>query len=125
LNRPARRRDQWDRDKAEGDKSMSESATPEQSGRHRFLFVALSCYLIATFLYRTLTPAHEYAMRTEQLMTIGLDILAVIGLAGLRAHGSKGLYWAGLPAGIGLLLIRLNSDASWWTGHLMYSLPPR
>ena len=104
---------------------MSKSATPAQSGHSRFLFVALSCYLIATFLYRTLTPAHEYAMRTEQVMTIGLDILAVIGLATLHEHGSKVLYWGGLLAGVGLLLIRLHSDASWWTGHLMYSLPPR
>jgi hypothetical protein len=114
-----------DRDKAEGDESVSKSATPAQSGHHRFLFVALACYLIAIFLYRTLTPAHEYAMRTEQLMTIGLDILAVVGLASLHAYGSKALYWAGLLAGVGLLLIRLHSDASWWTGHLMYSLLPR
>lgn len=104
---------------------MSKSATPAQNGHSRFLFVALACYLIATFLYRTLTPAHEYAMRTEQVMTIGLDILAVVGLASLHAYGSKALYWAGLFAGVGLLLIRLHSDASWWTGHLMYSLPPR
>jgi hypothetical protein len=101
------------------------SATPADNGHTRFLFVALACYLIATFLYRTLTPAHEYAMRTEQVMTISLDILAVAGLAGLHTYGSKALYWAGLVAGIGLLLIRLHSDASWWTGHLMYSLLPR
>ena len=103
----------------------SKSATPAQSSHHRFLFIALSCYLIATFLYRTLTPAHEYAMRAEQLMTIGLDILGVIGLASLHAYGSKALYWTGLLAGVGLLLIRLHSDASWWTGHLTYSLLPR
>jgi hypothetical protein len=56
-------------------------------------------------------------------MTIGLDLLAVVRLGSLHAYGS--MYWAGLLAGIGLLLIRLHSDASWWTGHLMFSLPPR
>jgi len=24
-----------------------------------------------------------------------------------------------------MLAIRLNGDASWWTGHLVYTLPPR
>jgi hypothetical protein len=98
---------------------------PAETGRSRVLFFVLSCYLIGTFLYRTLTPAHEYALRSEQLLTIGLDCLAVIGLAGLRAQGPKPLFWTALLAGICLLLIRFTSDASWWTGHLMYSLSPR
>ena len=58
-------------------------------------------------------------------MTIGLDILAVVGLASLHAYGPKALYWAGLLAGIGPLLIRLHSEASWWTGHLMCPLLTR
>jgi hypothetical protein len=104
---------------------MSKGATPADNTHARFLFIALACYLIATLLYRALTTAHEYPMRTEQVMTIGLDLLAVVGLTGMRAHGPKALYWAGLLAGIGLLLIRFHSDASWWTGHLSYSLLPR
>ena len=102
---------------------MSKSATSSDNGR--ITFFLLSCYLIANFLYRTLTPAHEYAMRTEQIMTIGLDLLCVVGLIGMRARGPKPLFWVALLSGIGILLIRFNSDASWWTGHLMYSLPPR
>ena len=30
-----------------------------------------------------------------------------------------------IVAGVGLFVIRLNSDASWWTGHLVYFLSPR
>ena len=113
------------RDTSPGGHVMSEPAMPANAGRLRVLFLVVSGYLIATFLYRTLTPAHEFALRDEQLLSIGLDLLAVIGLAGLRTQGPKPLFWAALLAGIGLLLIRFTSDAAWWTGHLMYSLPAR
>jgi hypothetical protein len=28
------------------------------------------------------------------------------------------LFWFGLIAGVGSLLIRFTGDAAWWTGHL-------
>jgi len=92
------------------------------NNRSWILFLLLSCYLIATFVYRTTVTAHEYPMRAEQLLSIGLDLLGVVGLIGLRAHGPKPLFWTALIAGILLFLIRLTSDAAWWTGHLSYSL---
>jgi hypothetical protein len=104
---------------------VSNATTPAGSGRHEILFFVVSLYLIGTFLWRVLVEAHEYAMRTEQMLTIGLDLLMVIGLFGIRAHGPKPLFWIAMVAGVGLLLIRFTSDAAWWTGHLMYSLPPR
>ena len=81
--------------------------------------------LIASFLWRTLTAAHEYPMRSEQVMTMLIDLGLIVGLYGTRQRLPKALFWCALVAGIGLFLIRLTSDASWWTGHLAYSLLPR
>ena len=72
-----------------------------------------------------LTPAHEYPMRSDQMLTMALDFLGLVGLIGLRVSIPKPLFWIGLVAGIGLLALRLNGDAGWWTGHLVYSLSPR
>ncbi len=87
----------------------------------------VSIYLIPTFLGRAFTPAHEYPMRPEQLMEMGLDLLCIVGLVGLKTRLSRGtvLFWVALLAGIGLFAIRFTSDASWWTGHLVYYLEPR
>jgi hypothetical protein len=35
------------------------------------------------------------------------------------------LFWIALMAGLGLFAIRLNGNASWWTGHLRYDIGPR
>ena len=94
------------------------------SNRNWTMFLVLSIYMIAIFLWRVLTPAHEYPMRSEQVLTIGLDLLALIGLVGLKVQLEKGkiLFWIALIAGVGLFAIRLTGDASWWTGHLVYTL---
>jgi hypothetical protein len=81
--------------------------------------------LIASFLWRTLTAAHEYPMRSEQVMTMLIDLGLIAGLYGMRQRLPAALFWIALVCGIGLFLIRLNGDASWWTGHLAYSLLPR
>jgi len=81
--------------------------------------------LIGHFLWNVLTPAHEYQMRSEQMLTMGLDFLGLLGLIGLRTSIPKPLFWFALLAGIGLLALRLNGDAGWWTGHLVYSLSRR
>jgi hypothetical protein len=105
--------------------SDQQAAAAGLSTRNRTLSFVLSCYLIATFLWRAFTPAHEYPMRSVQVMEIALDLLAVVGLIGLKANVPKPLFWVALIAGLALFAIRLNGDASWWTGHLMYSLRPR
>ena len=81
--------------------------------------------LIASFLYRLFVAAHEYPMRTEQVMTMLIDLGLIAGLFGMRQRLPAALFWIALICGIGLFLIRLTSDASWWTGHLAYSLLPR
>ena len=98
-----------------------------QENHNWIIFLLLSIYLICTFLWRALTKAHEMPLRTEQLMTIGLDVLTVAGLIGLNARlaRAKPLFWIALVAGVGLFAIRLNGDGSWWSGHLFYNLCPR
>ena len=85
----------------------------------------LVVYLIGSFLWRVLLPAHEYPGRTATYLGIAVDVLAIVGLIGIRDGVPKALFWIALVAGIGLFAIRLNGEASWWTGHLVYTIPPR
>ena len=107
--------------------STQQTGTPAAPNRNFTLMVILSIYLIGTFLWRALAPAHEYPMRPEQLMEMGVDLMCIVGLVGVKTQLSKGtlLFVVALLAGIGLFAIRLTSDASWWTGHLVYYLEPR
>jgi hypothetical protein len=85
----------------------------------------LVVYLIGSFLWRVLTPAHEYPGRFSTYLDMAVDILTMVGLIAIRANVPKPLFWVALIAGVALFAIRLNSEASWWTGHLVYALPPR
>jgi len=102
---------------------------PLSSNRNGVVFLVISVLLIGTFLYRTLVPAHEYAMRSDQLLTMGTDLLLIVGLVGVKGRaqmtGGTILFWIALIAGIGLFAIRLLGDDQWWTGHLVYYLEPR
>ena len=82
-------------------------------------------YLIGSFLWRVLTPAHEYPGRFSTYLEMALDALVIAGLIGIRANIPKPLFWVALIAGVAMFVIRLNGDASWWTGHLVYTIPPR
>jgi hypothetical protein len=105
-----------------GESAMAElqSKTPGPIVRY-----GLVAYLIGSFLWRVLTPAHEYPGRFATYLEIAVDTLVMVGLIGIRAKVPKPLFWVALVAGVAMFLIRLNSDASWWTGHLVYTLPPR
>ena len=105
---------------------MSDQTTPAGGGtRNQKIFYALSVIVILTFLWRTLTTAHEYPSRMVQVLDMGFDALCIVGLIGLRKAGPPALFWIALIADIGLFAIRLHSDASWWTGHWNYALRPR
>ena len=82
----------------------------------------LAVYLIGSFLWRVLMPAHEYPGSTATYLEIAVDVLVMVGLIGIRAGVPKALFWIALIAGVGLFAIRLNSTASWWTGHLVYTV---
>jgi hypothetical protein len=106
---------------------MSEQNTPPSGAETGNSVIAwiVACLLIGSLGYRLLTAAHEYPMRTEQVMTMVLDALLVIGVIGMRARIGKALFWVAFICGLGLFAIRLNGEASWWTGHLVYTIPPR
>jgi hypothetical protein len=103
---------------------MTDQQKPTSTIGQAMPFV-VAILLIASFLWRALTAAHEYPMRAEQVMTMLIDLGLIAGLYGMRQRLPKALFWCALASGVGLFLIRLNSDASWWTGHLAYSLLPR
>jgi hypothetical protein len=96
-------------------------AAPAGANQKLWLFYALTCILIAEFLWNVITPGHEYPMRPEQVMTMAFNAGMVIGLFAVRNSGPKPLWWIALIAGIGLFAIRFTSDAAWWTGHLTFS----
>jgi len=60
-------------------------------------------------------------MRPEQALSIGLDLLALLCLIGLRTRVPKALFWIAIVAGLALFAIRFSSDAG-WIGHLIYTL---
>lgn len=102
-----------------------EQTSTADNGRNLSIGALLACYLIGTFLWNVFVPAHEYPGRGAQMLTIGFNLVAVVGLFGLKASLPKPLFVVALIAGVGLLALRLTSDHAWWTGHLLYSLPPR
>lgn len=103
---------------------MTDRPTPAVAARSPWIARGLPWVLIGQFLWNLLTPAHEYPMRAEQVMTMTFDALMLGSLIGLRGAMPKPLFWVALVAGIGLFALRLSSDG-WWTGHLVYSLAPR
>ncbi|MGO8912563.1 MAG: hypothetical protein ACLQDM_25000 [Bradyrhizobium sp.] len=98
--------------------------TSGNASRNAVMPFLLPSVLIGSFLWKVLTPAHEYPLRTEQVMTMTFDFLMLIGLFTFKRAMPQPLFWTALVAGIGLFALRLSHDG-WWTGHLVYSLPPR
>jgi len=94
------------------------------TGRNAVTAILLPIVLIGHFLWNLLTPAHEFPLRPEQVMTMTFDFLMLVGLLAFKRQMPQPLFWIALVAGIGLFALRLSSDG-WWTGHLVYSLPPR
>jgi cyanate permease len=104
---------------------MTDQPKPATASRTPMISMLLPWILIAHFLWNLLTPAHEYPMRTEQVLTMTFDAMMLAGLIGLRQAMPKPLFWIALVAGIGLFALRLTGDTGWWTGHFVYFLPPR
>jgi hypothetical protein len=102
---------------------MAEQSIKSEN-RSELTVMLVAALLIGSFLWRTLVPASEYPERSIQVLTMGFDLALIGGLIGMksRAPKLKVLFWIALAAGIGLFMIRLNGDASWWTGHLMYRM---
>jgi hypothetical protein len=102
------------------------TATPQRpTGFNRLLPWLLPALLIGNFLWRALTPAHEYPSRSSTILEMIIDAALIVGLFGIKSRAPAWLFWVALVCGLGLFAIRLNSDASWYTGHLRYYLLPR
>ncbi len=118
---------------------MPDASAQDTGKTARSVFLIVAFYLICVFLWRFIAPAHEYPSQSAQMLSLALDLMAVVGLIGLRVQTARtypkdddairkmaaGLFWLALVAGIGLFAIRLSSDAAWWTGHRVYYLMPR
>jgi hypothetical protein len=87
--------------------------------------------MIGTFLWRAFVPGGEWPRPSTRFITIAIDLLSVGILIGLKAQLSAKkkpgkristagvvLFLIALLAGLGVLAIRLDDDASWATGHL-------
>ena len=96
----------------------------------------IAIYLIGSFLWRALIPAHEVPSTELRYLTIGLDLLCLVCLIGLWVQisrerpprigvGLNGLFLIALLAGLGLFVIRLGGNESRLTGHIKYELSPR
>src|SRR5450756_1196289 len=81
--------------------------TSDKAGRNAVIAILLPCLQIGHFPWNVLTPAHEFPMRSEQVMTMTFDFFMVAGLFGLKASMPKLLFWIALFAGIGLFALRL------------------
>jgi hypothetical protein len=103
---------------------MIDQPTPAATSRNPWIAMVLPWVLIGQLLWNVLTPAREFPMRTEQVMTMTIDALMLAGLIRLKGAMPKALFRVALVAGIGLFALRLSSDG-WWTGHLVHSFPPR
>jgi hypothetical protein len=105
--------------------SNQQTQTSGKANRNTVAAVVFPCLLIGRFLWNVLTPAHEYPMRSVQVMTMTFEAAMLVVLFRLRTSMPKPLFWIALVAGIGLFALRLTGDDGWWTGHLVYFLPPR
>ena len=102
-----------------GKRPVKGTVSPERSPIPGFL---VACVLIGLFTYRLTVPAHEAPLRTELILTIAFDVAMVAGLVAMRARIAKPIFWAGLVAGVGLFVIRMTDESSFWTGHLLFTL---
>jgi len=104
---------------------MSDRGRAPPSGINRAMPLVIVWILILSFVWRIAVTAHEYQMRTEQVMTMLIDLGLMVGLIGMRDRVPTPLFWCAIIAGIGSFALRLNGDDGWWTGHLDFSVRSR
>jgi hypothetical protein len=110
--------------------SDPQAPTSSDATRQQTVFWLLSIYMIGTFSWRAFVPGGEWPRPPTRFITIAIDLLSVGILIGLKAQLSAKkkpgkristagvvLFWIALLAGLGVLAIRLDDDASWATGH--------
>src|SRR4051794_21019987 len=70
----------------------------QSSSANSIIPILLPCVLIGHFLWNVLTPAHEFPLRTEQVMTMLFDLGMLIGLFSFRRAMPAPLFWIALVA---------------------------
>ena len=109
---------------------MSTDARQGSSSRTVFLLIAL--YLIVRFLWRAIIPGGGWPLPPWHYISMGIDVVLVGCLVVLRSRqsdlessdrASTPLFWLGLIAGVGSLLIRFTGEGAWWTGHFFNEFP--
>jgi hypothetical protein len=96
-------------------------------------FYLFSIFIILTFLWRFLVPAHEESDPDTLIYLETLfEVFTVFGLIFfyLYLRSSPYLYstsllaavfWIALAASIGILVMRFSTTGGWYTGHRVYS----
>ena len=90
--------------------SNQQTQTSGKANSNTVAAVVIPCLLIGRFLWNVLTPAHEYPMRSVQVMTMTFEAAMLVVLFGLRASMPRPLFWIALVAGIGL---------AWWIAFML------
>jgi hypothetical protein len=103
-----------------------------QGNSSRTLFLLMALYLILMFLWRAIVPGGGWPLPPWHYISMGIDVVLVGCLIALRSRQSDAeprsqasttLFWLGVTAGIGSLLIRFTGEGAWWTGHLFNEFP--
>jgi len=70
--------------------SQQPASEPNQPAFNRLVVWVLPAYLIGNFLFRTMTAAHEYPLRTEQVLEMVIDGFAISGCSVCRSECRRG-----------------------------------
>ena len=97
------------------------------------LFYLFSTFVVLTFLWRFLVPAHEesdpdiliYFEIFFEFFTIFALVFLFLHLRSSPQVNSTSLlavvFWIALAASIGILAMRFSTTGGWYTGHRVYS----
>jgi hypothetical protein len=93
----------------------------------RMTYILFASYLIFHLLWRIMLPFGGWEVGLLHYWHVTADFVAApllvatrsgadrADVAASRAPVSPILFWTSLACGVGALLIRLSSDAAWWT----------
>ena len=93
----------------------------------RTTYMLFAAYLIFHFLWRILLPFGGWEVGLLHYWHVTFDFVAIPALVATHVNSDRAdaaanrtpvspvLFWTSLACAVGALLIRLSSDAAWWT----------